>query len=201
MCGWWRKAVSLLMLWVFLVSLLAVPSRAWAQSAADDSEFLDSNSDFSDDEFSDTGDNFTPSTGAPGQGEDELGDSGYVEESQVPRGAGFDLGSRASQLRRGQEGKLLPMNLAWGAATGLLIGGWLALLNAGNNRSNLQSIGTGIVVGSLIGIAVGARLTINPDAPVPQGASNDAPPAGATTTTPLVAMDGKNFTLGVLVQF
>jgi len=200
MWGRTRKAVSLLMLTVFLASLLAMPDRARAQSAAEDSEFLDSASDFPDDGFSDT-DEFAPETGGgAGRGEEEPGAGGYVEESQVP-GRGIDLGSRASQLKRGQEGKMLPMNLAWGAATGLLIGGWLALLNAGDNRSNLQSIGTGIVVGSLIGIAVGARLTINPDAPVPQSASNDAPPARTPQTTPLLAMDGHGLKIGVLVQF
>jgi len=194
MCGWTRKAVSLLMLTMFLASLLAVPGRAGAQSSADDSEFTDS--DNPDDAFSDTGD----SLGTAPVGEEEPGEGGYIEESQVP-GKGVDLSGRQSQLRRGQEGRMLPMNLAWGAGTGLLIGAWLALLNAGDNRSNLQSIGTGIVVGALIGIAVGTRLTINPEAPVPLGAFNDSPAGGTTRTTPLVAFDSHGLTVGVLFEF
>jgi hypothetical protein len=203
MGGWMRKPVSLLVLAVFLASLPAVPSRARAQSADEDSDTSDSAWESSDDTFSDGGEELGPPSGfePAGPGEEEPGAGGYVNESGPGGRGGAELTGRTSQLRRGEEAKLLPQNLGWGAATGLVVGGWLALLNQGSNRANLQSIGTGIVVGSLLGIAIGARFTINPEAPVPQGASNQAQPAGPSTTTPLVAFDSHGLTVGVLFQF
>ena len=43
----------------------------------------------------------------------------------------------------------LPFNIAWGAGTGLLIGGWFALINEGDNRETQQAIGVGVVPGSV----------------------------------------------------
>lgn len=198
-----RKPVSLLVLAIFLASLAAVPWHAQAQSSADDSGFADSPSDSSDSSSSDGSQDLGPpaSFEPAGPGEEEPGSSGYVNESGAAGRAAVDQGARESQLRRGGEAKSLPANLGWGAATGLLIGGWLALLNQGSNRDNLQNIGTGIVVGSLLGIAIGARFTINPESPVPLGASNSAQPPALSKTTPLVALNSHGMAVGVLFQF
>ena len=202
-CGWMRKPVSLLVLAMFLAPLAAAPWRALAQSGADDSGFTDTPSDSLDNSSSDGGEDLGPpaSFEPAGPGEEEPGESGYVNEIGPGGRAAVEQTARESQLRRGSEAKSLPANLGWGAATGLLIGGWLALLNQGSNRDNLQNIGTGIVVGSLLGIAIGARFTINPESAVPQGASNSPQPPAPSTTTPLVALDSHGMAVGVLFQF
>jgi len=202
-CGWMRKPVSLLVLAIFLASLGAVPRQARAQSSPDDSGFTDSPSDSTDNSSSDSGEDLGPPANfePAGPEEEEPGASGYVNEPTPGARPAVEQSARESQLRRGGEAKTLPANLGWGAATGLLIGGWLALLNQGSNRANLQNIGTGIVIGSLLGIAIGARFTINPETPVPQGASNSAPPPEPAKTIPLVALDSHGMAVGVLFQF
>src|SRR5579862_9373413 len=151
-----NQAMALLMLAVLLATLTVAPLHARAQSSDDDQDSIDLNSD-QDDGFGDSDDGFGPT----GQGDEDQNTEGgqYVDESQAPA-HGVDLAGRATQGRINQERGQLPQNLGWGAATGLLIGGWLALLSAGDNRSNLQNIGTGVVVGAVLGAVIGARTVI-----------------------------------------
>jgi hypothetical protein len=196
MCPRLLKTVSLLTLVVFAVSLTVMPTRIRAQSADDDVE-QDLGPEAGDDEFLDS-DSLTPL----GEGEEDFTEGNqYVDESIGGPGS-INLGLRQAQVRIRQEREQFPLNAAWGGATGLLLGGWFALLNAGDNRSTLQSVGTGVVLGVLLGIAVGARTVINPDSPVPAPAqgSNDSAPSG-TTTAPLVSMNGQGVKVGVQVSF
>jgi hypothetical protein len=193
-----RKSISLLVLAVLMGSLLASPARVWAQSADDDADSSDLGMD-SDDGFGDQGDGFGSFT--PGSEEEQSEGGQYVDESTQSGRASVDLSGRQAQVRINQERNQLPLNAGWGAATGLLIGGWLSLLNQGDNRSNLQNIGTGVVAGVVLGLFVGARTVIDPSAPVPQGVMNDTTPSGKTTTTPLVALDNHGLKVGVLFQF
>lgn len=59
-------------------------------------------------------------------------------------------------------------NILYGVGTGLIIGGWLALLSAKTSRDTLRSIGLGIVLGGVMGSVIGGRSVITPDAPRPQ---------------------------------
>jgi hypothetical protein len=196
-----NQAMALLMLAIFLATLAVAPLHARAQSSDDDQDSIDLNSD-QDDGFGDSDDGFGPT----GQGDEDQNTEGgqYVDESQTGT-RGVDLAGRAAQTRLKEDRNQMPQNLGWGAATGLLLGGWVALLNAGDNRSNLQNIGTGVVIGAVVGAFIGARYAFLPDLPVPQGASNDTPPANptskTTTTSPLIALDTHGLALGVRFDF
>jgi hypothetical protein len=107
--------------------------------------------------------------GVPKEDFAEGGD--FIDESRLPANE-LTIGGRQSQLRLLGERELLPQNAAWGAGTGLLIGGWFALINQGTSRETQRSLGLGVVVGTLIGLAVGARSLITPNAPQPVGAND-----------------------------
>lgn len=197
MCPRLLKTVSLLTLVLFTVSLTLMPTRSWAQSTEDDVE-QDLGPETGDEEFQDS-DSLVP---LDQDAEDFTEGNQYVDESVGGPGS-VNLGLRQAQVRIRQEREQFPLNAAWGGATGLLLGGWFALLNAGDNRTTLQSVGTGVVLGVLLGIAVGARTVINPESPVPaptQG-SNDSAPSGTATTAPLVSMDTHGVKVGVQVSF
>lgn len=125
--------------------------------------------DFGEDEFFGADDQFLESDedlfGTP---EDDFTEGGqFVDESLLPPAGGVTAGSRQSQLRALSERDQLPMNAAWGAGTGLLIGGWFALINNGTNRETQRSLGLGIVIGTIIGVTVGVKSLIVPNAPIP----------------------------------
>ena len=95
----------------------------------------------------------------------------FIDESTLtPAEEAVTIGGRQGQLRLLGERQLLPQNAAWGAGTGLLIGGWFALINQGTNRETQRSLGLGVVLGTIVGLAVGARSLIAPKAPQPVGA-------------------------------
>lgn len=104
---------------------------------------------------------------ALGTSEEELTEGGeFVDDSPLtPEGGGVTESARRAQLRSVTDRNLLPINAAWGSGTGLLIGGWLAFINNGSSRETQRSIGLGIVIGSLIGLAVGLKTVIAPNAP------------------------------------
>jgi hypothetical protein len=94
------------------------------------------------------------------------------------------------------------MNVAWGAGTGLLIGGWFALISEGDNRSTQRSIGLGIVTGILLGVAVGTRAVFNPNTPQPAGVGAAAPPAkDGPQFSPVVALDKGDAKVGFRLTF
>ena len=95
----------------------------------------------------------------------------FIDESTLPGAEqGISLGGRQQQLRVLGEREQLPQNAVWGAGTGLLIGGWFALINQGTSRETQRSLGLGVVLGTLVGLAVGARSLIAPKAPQPVSA-------------------------------
>jgi hypothetical protein len=95
----------------------------------------------------------------------------FIDESTLPPAEQeVTIGGRQAQLRLLGERQLLPLNAAWGAGTGLLIGGWYALINQGTNRETQRSLGLGIVLGTVLGLVVGVRTLIQPQAPAAMGA-------------------------------
>jgi hypothetical protein len=184
------------MLLISMTAFVALPHPVKAQFFDDDSE-----SDFG----ADSEDEFTEGGGEDGgvapTSESELteGDT-YADESQQPSATGPTTGGRQSQLRLGAERDVLPLNAAWGAGTGLLIGGWLALISAGSNRDTLRSIGVGIVLGGAVGVAVGLKSVIVPNAPAAAAANSQGSP-DKPTWTPLVSFGDGPTRIGVRFTF
>lgn len=91
---------------------------------------------------------------------DQIMDENYIDEGDIPpeidsREMEFNREVLADSLNR--EKNLLPLNVAYGAATGLLIGGWITLVKAGTAREKARNLGAGLVFGALMGLAVGTK--------------------------------------------
>jgi hypothetical protein len=85
----------------------------------------------------------------------------------------FDL--LAQRQIADSERRNLVGNVAYGAGTGLMLGGWFTFLRPGTSREQFRTIGTSTVVGGLIGALIGSRSVWNPAAPRPQGVQNELP--------------------------
>lgn len=181
-----RRPLPRLILCLVVLLQVLLPPTAFAQfydESLEDQQF-----------FEDRGDNFFESDsdqfGTPSQEQDFTEGNEYVDEQQVPpsqRNVPASAEGRQVQLALTGDKQQLPLNVAWGAGTGLLIGGWIALIQEGNNRETQRAIGTGIVLGIFLGAAVGLRAVIDPNAPRAVG---DAAPAAGHAAASLAANDG-----------
>jgi hypothetical protein len=83
----------------------------------------------------------------------------------------------------------------------LLLGGWFALIDEGDDRSTQRSIGLGAVLGALLGMTVGLKTVIAPNAP--RAASLGSSPSQKTILS--VASDSlprpPPFSLGFTLKF
>jgi hypothetical protein len=145
------------------ISLLPFPAMGqFIDDEFDRDEFVESDRDFSE------GGQF----GGSGFEEDATEGGRFIDED--PTGGtgvwGVTIRGRTTQLRVEREKQMLPLNVAWGAGTGLLLGGWFALIDEGDDRSTQRAIGLGAVLGALLGMTVGVKTLIAPDAP--RAASN-----------------------------
>ena len=139
--------------------------------------------------------------GEPLQETDFTEGNKFVDDSLLPGGGvGVTAESRRFQLTLKDDRNDLPLNIAWGAGTGLLLGGWYALINEGNNRDTQKSIGMGIVLGLIAGTLVGTRSVFSPDAARPVGKISPSTPGG-THFTPLVMWKAKNPVIGFQLRF
>lgn len=195
MTKWLRRWLATLLLVTVFAAPLLYPRHAQAQFFDDDPE-SELSQDQEEEFFEGTADEFGT---VPGGAEPDVteGES-YVDETQQP--ATITVGGRQVQLRLASDRELLPMNAAWGAGTGLLIGGWFALIDAGSNRDTQRSIGLGIVIGAAIGITVGLKTVINPNAAT-LGDNSRIPSAGQLTWSPLVTMNDAGTKVGVRLAF
>jgi len=93
----------------------------------------------------------------------------YLDEDVFPEGAekDFELTLLRQQQLLLEERINAPFNVAYGGGTGLLLGGWFALLFATTSRDTLRAIGVGIVLGGVIGAVLGTRSVWDPNAPRP----------------------------------
>lgn len=148
--------------------------------------------DFEDEDFFESDDLFSEEGGDQfgiDLTDDELTEGGeFIDESLLGPGVGLTEAERRAQLRLTGERDLLPLNAAWGAGTGLLIGGWLAFLTNGTSRETQRSIGVGVVIGALIGVAVGTRSIFTPGSAAPPLASVREPSRDDVSLAPLVAL-------------
>jgi hypothetical protein len=198
MIGDTRMRFSILLAFLTLLALLAALQPARAQ-------FFDESLEQEDLFIQDEDQFFEPGVGdefgAQESPELDLTEGNrFIDESLIPGERRVTEGGREFQLTLGQERQELPLNIAWGAGTGLLIGGWFALIGEGDNRETQRSIGLGIVVGILLGTLVGARSVITPGAPRPvsqAGPPQDDPPPIA----PLVTLAPNGSRLGVRLTF
>lgn len=91
-----------------------------------------------------------------------------------------------------KERRMLPDNLVYGLGTGLMLGGWVALLEGGNARDNTRYLGIGLVGGVLISMAVGTKSVYQPllksQAPPPKQDAHFAPVLLAERQAPRAGM-------------
>ncbi len=103
----------------------------------------------------------------------------YVDEDLIPDDTQQLLESALLQRRDflAEERANFVPNILYGVGTGLMIGGWFALLTAGTSRDTLRSIGLGIVLGGFMGSVVGSRsvLETNPPRPIEQAPPPEEP--------------------------
>ena len=188
---------KLLVMFLAAASLLLQGLPAQAQFLRDDFErerFIESDEGFVEED---------EGFGVPRQ-EDEFSEGGrFVEEdSDFTTRRGLTLRSRRSQIQLAEERELLPLNAAWGAGTGLLIGGWFALISNGDNRDTQRSVGVGVVLGTLLGALVGTKTLIDPNAPravMHPSPENRSPGSGLAGTS--LALAGGRFSLRFSLRF
>ena len=197
-----RRLLSLLVAVFFAGQMLMVsarPARAqfFDESLEQEDVFTqDDNAFFEDQSFG------TEDTGSLSQEPDFTEGNKFVDEQLIPADQrSLTEGGRRLQLTLGKERDTLPLNIAWGAGTGLLIGGWLALIGEGDNRQTQRSIGLGIVTGILLGIAVGTRTVFNPESPRPPSVGQATPAKDGPQFTPVVALDKGNSHVGFRLTF
>ena len=163
---------------LLVLLVVAGPRQVSAQLFNDpfsQNEFFESDEDGFDDEGG---------FGLPSPVEDFTEGGQFIDEdaASVGRG-GVTIRGRETELRLEGEQRLLPLNVSWGAGTGLLIGGWFALIENGDDRSTQRSIGLGVVLGALLGVTVGLKTLIAPDAPraaLLKRTPEPLPPAGGS---------------------
>lgn len=160
----------------------------------EEDEFLEEEEQF----FESTRDDFREST-IPQQQDYTEGDR-YAEDTILtPEERDLPFETRRIKMALENEKERLPKNIAWGAGTGLLLGGWFALINQGTNRQTQRSIGMGIVLGTLMGAVVGMRTLIDPDAPQAASIQNLLEPLEGPQ--PVLAISSEATLLGLRLTF
>lgn len=191
------KTIPILLSTGLLAFVLLSASPALAQFF---DETLEQDDLFSKDEdqfFEPQGDDL----GEPSQERDFTEGDKFVDDSLVPgEQGGVTAQGRRFQLTLKDDRSDLPLNLAWGAGTGLLLGGWFALINEGDNRETQRSIGLGIVLGMITGAFIGTRSVFSPDAARPVG-KNGPSSQGKNNFIPLVTWRAKNPAIGFQMRF
>ncbi len=88
-------------------------------------------------------------------------DNQYVGEEEIKaakeaaKRSGLPSIDLAAALERDKE--MLPDNIMYGIGTGVLIGGWFALVQGGDSRENVRFLTVGTLAGALLGMAIGYK--------------------------------------------
>lgn len=199
-----KAPISLFLVVALLLAVLCTsavaPSTALAQffdeSLEQEDLFVEDEDQFFD---SGGGDEFGTASGP----EQDFGEGNqYIDETLVPSDQrDVSEGGRRFQMTLTTERETLPLNVAWGAGTGLLLGGWFALISEGDNRGTQRSIGMGIVAGVIIGSIVGTRSLLNPAAAQPVGQLAPHPAQDDPAVTPLVTLTPNEQSIGIRLTF
>lgn len=149
-----RTLLTILTLVFFISSLL--PHQVFAQEM----DYLEDQGDSLWEE-----ERFLDVTGS----EFETSDSQYVGEEEVKaaEAARKNSGLPAIDLATALENDkaMLPDNIMYGIGTGALIGGWFALVEGGTARDNVRFLTIGVLAGVLLGVAIGNKSLLMPQAP------------------------------------
>lgn len=125
----------------------------------------------------------------------------FVDESAIPEDIrGIDEQGRRFQLTLAGERDELLINIAWGVGTGLMIGGWYALINEGDNRETQRALGLGMVLGSIMGTLVGSRTLFFPDAARSVG-KTELPVDSTPSFLPLISLNKNDARIGFRMTF
>ena len=132
--------------------------------------------------------------------------STYAEETPAPPTGGqtsesLTTSGRTRQLTLQGDKRQLPLNMGWGALTGLMIGGWFAMINEGDNRQTQRTIGTGIVLGVMLGATVGMRSLLIPTLPRAASLEPGQQPGEPPAFLPLVAWQDHRPVVGFRLLF
>lgn len=188
-----RIAMAALVLGIALAAWSPAQAQFFDETLEQDELFVEDEDQF----FESRGDDL----GGPGQEQDFTEGDKFVDETGAPGGGGgVSRTSRKFQLTLERDRDDLPFNIAWGAGTGLLIGGWFALIGEGDNRQTQQAIGIGIVAGILLGTFIGTRSVFDPSAT--RAISSVAPPPSTDGGfTPLVSLNPRKPSVGFRLLF
>lgn len=154
-------------------TLFVINPAVFAQdiSYAEDIEYLEDEGDslWEQERFLDT-------TGEEFQTEDAQ----YVGEEEIEaaeaaaKRAGLPTADLAKALEQDKE--MLPENIKYGVGTGVMIGGWFALIEGGDARDNVRFVSIGVLVGAGLGFLLGSKalfIPSNPAAAMNYPAGND----------------------------
>lgn len=179
----------ILIIFSFVGSIAFNVPTALAQGFEDDYGMSDDYGEM--DEFMQDGDGFFDDSGFSEDGflEEPGMDGGFDDGFDTPTGDGFvdddEFGLDAEsqfQLNELAQRELIQVerqqstaNIGYGAGTGLLLGTWFAFITQETStRDQFRTIGSGTVLGALVGMVLGTRSLWNPSAPRPTAQVQDS---------------------------
>jgi hypothetical protein len=158
--------------WSFAFSVPTTLAQGFEDDYGDMDEFMQEDDGFSNDSgFSEDG--FLADPGLDGSLDDSFdapaGD-GFMDDDEF----GLDTESQLqlSELAQRElivvERQQATANIGYGAGTGLMLGTWFAFITQeSSTRDQFRTIGSGSVLGALVGMMLGTRSLWNPSAPRP----------------------------------
>ena len=158
--------------WSFAFSVPTTLAQGFEDDYGDMDEFMQDDDGFSNDSgFSEDG--FLADPGFDGGLDDSFdtpaGD-GFMDDDEF----GLDTESQLqlSELTQRElivvERQQATANIGYGAGTGLMLGTWFAFITQeSSTRDQFRTIGSGSVLGALVGMMLGTRSLWNPSAPRP----------------------------------
>ena len=159
--------------WSFVFSVPTALAQVFDDDYGDMDELMQDDDGFSDDGFlAEPGLNggFDDSFDAPAE-------DGFMDDEEF----GLDTESQLqlSELAQRElivvERQQSTANIGYGAGTGLMLGTWFAFITQeSSTRDQFRTIGTGSVLGALVGMMLGTRSLWNPSAPRPTASLQDS---------------------------
>lgn len=158
--------------WSFAFSVPTALAQGFEDDYGDMDEFMQDDDGFSNDSgFSEDG--FLADPGLDGGLDDSFdapaGD-GFMDDDEF--GLNTESQLQLSELAQRElivvERQQATANIGYGAGTGLMLGTWFAFITQeSSTRDQFRTIGSGSVLGALVGMMLGTRSLWNPSAPRP----------------------------------
>ncbi len=158
--------------WSFAFSVPTTLAQGFEDDYGDMDEFMQDDDGFSNDSgFSEDGFLADPGFdgGLDGSFDTPAGD-GFMDDDEFGLDAESQL--QLSELSQRElivvERQQATANIGYGAGTGLMLGTWFAFITQeSSTRDQFRTIGSGSVLGALVGMMLGTRSLWNPSAPRP----------------------------------